>query len=64
LLATQQGGEDFALIAGAVFSAIEAGVDGMAQLLQQHRLDLCGRSALQPGAIEIDPFTASGAALV
>ena len=35
-------------------------IDGMAELLQQHRLDFCCSGALQPGAIEIDPFSAIG----
>ena len=32
-------------------------INGMAELLQQHRLDLGGRSGLQPGSIEVKAWS-------
>ena len=31
-------------------------INGMAELLEQHRLDLVGRGDLQPGGIEVDAW--------
>ena len=60
MLAAEQGGKYLALIAGAVFAAMEAVIDGMADFLQQHRLQLADGSALQPIGIYVNAFATLG----
>jgi hypothetical protein len=49
--------ENLTFITGRVLVAVEALIDGMADFLQQHRLQLAGGSALQPVGIYVYAFS-------